>query len=68
MYVRDLKKNIGATLISEKFDEILLKNNAFQKLKILNNSSEVQIINIKVAYDLLKKDLANNGDFIFSVK
>lgn len=68
MYVRDLKKNIGATLISEKFDKILLNNKAFQKLKILNNSSEVQIINIKVAYDLLKKDLANNGDFIFSVK
>lgn len=68
MYVRDLKKNIGATFISEKFDEILIKNNAFQKLKILNNSSEAQIINIKAAYDLLKKDLANNGDFIFSAK
>ena len=40
MYVRDLKKNIGATLISEKFDKILLNNKAFQKLKILNNSSK----------------------------
>ena len=68
MFVRDLSKNIGATLISEKFDNILKENNGIEISKILNGSSEVQIININVAYDLLKKNLENNGDYIFSEK
>lgn len=68
MYVRDLSKNIGATLISEKFDNTLKKNNGIEISKILNGCSEVQIISIKIAYDLLKKDLSNNGEYIFSEK
>jgi len=68
MFVRDLSKNIGATLTSETFDNVLKENNGIEISKILNGSSEVQIININVAYDLLKKNLENNGDYIFSEK
>ena len=68
MFVRDISKNIGTTFIRKEFDNILKKNNAFQISKILKGSSEIHIINIEVAYNLLKTNLANEGNYIFSAK
>lgn len=68
MYVRDISKNIGATLISKEFDKILKKNEALNTSKILDGFSEVQIVDIKIAYNLLKENLRKNGSYIFSAK
>ena len=68
MFVRDISKNIGTTFIREEFDNILKQNNAYQISKILDGSSEVHIINVEIAYNLLKKNLENNGNYIFFAK
>ena len=65
---RDISKNIGTTFIREEFDNILKQNNAYQISKILDGSSEVHIINVEIAYNLLKKNLENNGNYIFFAK
>ena len=68
MYVRDISKNIGATLISKEFDKILKKNEALNTSKILDGFSEVQIVDIKIAYNLLKENLRKMAATFFQLK
>ena len=68
MFVRDIAKNIGTTFIREEFDNVLKENNAYHTSKILDGSSEVHVIEVATAFDLLMKNLSNNGNYIYSAK
>ena len=68
MFVRDISKNIGTTFIREEFDNVLKENNAFNTSQILDGSSEVHVIEVATAFDLLMKNLSNKGNYIYSAK
>jgi len=68
MFVRDISKNIGTTFIREEFDNVLKENNAFNTSQILGGSSEVHVIEVATAFDLLMKNLSNKGNYIYSAK
>ena len=66
MYVRDLNLNISMTAIDKKFDEILVKNKAYEKT-IINGISFI-LIDIKKAYEALIYDLKNKKGLIYAKK
>ena len=66
MYVRNLTLGIDMTAIDEKFDKVLIDNNAYEK-KVINEISFI-LININKAYDLAVKDLISKGGLIYPKK
>mgnify|MGYP001082635638 CR=1 FL=1 len=66
MYVRNLSLNISMTAIDKKFDEILIKNNAYTK-KIENGISFI-LIDINRAYKAAIHDLESKGGLIYPKK
>ena len=68
MFVRDISKNVGTTFIKEEFDDVLKEKKAFNTSKILDGSSEVNIIEVATAFDLLVENLSNKGNYIYSAK
>ena len=65
MFVRDPRVN-GKTEINNKLDKIMIKNNCYKKYMI--NKIPIGLINLKIAGDIINKDMKSNGGLIFSKK
>ena len=68
LFVRKIEEGIGETLIDEKFDRIMTENKVFLKKTILSNILETSIIELKSAYELLKKEYLRNNNIMYSAK
>jgi len=66
MYVRDPKSNVVMTSIHNNFDKELSKLNAIKNYH--KNDVNLQIINIKEAYNLMVEDLKNKTGLIYGKK
>lgn len=62
MYVRDPKSNVLMTVIDKSFDNELMKNNAIDKVFFQN--TQLTLIDIKKAYNLMVRDIKNENKFI----
>ena len=63
MFVRNLKLN-GATEINPRLDEVMLEAKCYKKYRF--NEIDISLINLKIAGDIIDKDIKNNGNLIFS--
>ena len=68
LYVRKIEEGIGETLIDKKFDQIMKENKVFLNQTIINDVFDISIIELKFAYELLKKEYLKNKNIIYSVK
>ena len=66
LYVRNLKMDIEGTIIDKKFDKVLIKKKALQK-KIINGIN-FTLIDLKIAYQLMLKDIKNKEGLIYPKK
>jgi len=68
LYVRKIEKGIGETFIREEFDEILLKNKAITEHSIIKNIVDTSLMDLNLAYELLKDEYSRNSKIIYSAK
>lgn len=68
LYVRKVEKGIGETFIREEFDEILLKNKAITKHSIIKDIFNTSLMDLNLAYELLKDEYSRNSKIIYSAK
>ena len=55
-------------LIDKKFDQIMKENNVFFKKTVISDILDTSIIELKFAYELLKKEYLKNKNIIYSAK
>ena len=65
MYVRDLSLNLE-TKINKKLEKILEKNKKMKSKKFFWD--KFSLVNVKNAFNIMSKDLKNNGNIIFTKK
>ena len=65
MYVRDLSLNLE-TKINKKLEKILKKNKKMKSKKFFGIN--FSLVNVKNAFNIMSKDLKNNGNIIFTKK
>ncbi len=68
IFVRKIEEGIGETLIDKKFDQIMRENKVFFNQTIINDVFDISIIELKFAYELLKKEYFKNKNIIYSDK
>ena len=66
MYVRNLSLNVAMTAIDKKFDQILIKNKAYEKKNV--DGISFILIDINKAYAAAIQDLQSKGGLIYSQK
>ena len=66
--MRKIEEGIGETLIDKKFDQIMKDKKVFSKQSIINEILDISIIELKFAYELLKKEYLKNKNIIYSAK
>ena len=68
LFVRKIEEGIGETLIDKKFDQIMKDKKVFSKQSIINEILDISIIELKFAYELLKKEYLKNKNIMYSAK
>ena len=63
MFVRDLKLN-SPTEVNPRLDQIMFEAKCYKKYKC--NEIDIGLINLKMAGDIIDKDIKNNGNLVFS--
>ena len=66
--MRKIEEGIGETLIDKKFDQIMKDKKVFSKQTIIDEILDISIIELKFAYELLKKEYLKNKNIIYSAK